>query len=92
MTVTKNRILVWAAVVAALVLASLVVSQFFIVQKAHSTFENYYAFRGCTSLLERTDTYGICTTNAGQTIKIVNVGGKWYLDGDLPVCYFDWCI
>jgi hypothetical protein len=52
--------------------------------KAHSTFENYYSFRGCTKLLERTDTYGTCVTNSGKTIKIVEYQGRWFLDGDLP--------
>jgi hypothetical protein len=52
--------------------------------KTHSTFENYYAFRGCTELLERTDTYGICKTDSGQTIKIVKFDNRWFLDGDLP--------
>ncbi len=52
--------------------------------QAHSTFENYYAFRGCSQLLEKTDTYGRCVTSDGQTIKIVLYSGKWYLDGDLP--------
>jgi len=55
-----------------------------ILTKAHSTFENYYAFRGCTQLIQKTDTYGICKTGSGQTIKIVLYNGKWYLDGDLP--------
>lgn len=53
-------------------------------RKAHSTFENYYAFRGCTQLLERTQDYGICKISSGATIKIVKFQGKWYLDGDLP--------
>jgi hypothetical protein len=57
--------------------------------KAHSTFDNYYAFRGCVELLERTDTYGICKTNSGQTIKIVKYQGKWFLDGDLPMRWFN---
>lgn len=52
--------------------------------KAHSTFENYYAFRGCVELIEKTDTYGICKTDSDQTIKIVKYQGKWFLDGDLP--------
>ena len=52
--------------------------------KAHSTFENYYAFRGCTELLEKTDAYGICRTGDGQVIKIVKFQDKWFLDGDLP--------
>jgi hypothetical protein len=60
------------------------ISQFLILQKAHSTFTNYYAFRGCIKLIERTDTYGICQLASGKTIKIVLFNGKWYLDGDLP--------
>jgi hypothetical protein len=58
--------------------------QWFLLRKAHSTFENYYDFRGCQQLIERTDTYGICKTDTGQTIKIVKYNDKWYLDGDLP--------
>lgn len=60
--------------------------------KAHSTFENYYAFRGCRKLLKRTDAYGICKTGNGQAIKIVKFNGKWYLDGDLPVCFLHICL
>ena len=52
--------------------------------KAHSTFENYYAFRGCVQLLVRTDNYGVCRLASGQTIKIVKFHDQWYLDGDLP--------
>lgn len=51
---------------------------------AHSTFENYYAFRGCQTLVDRTDTYGTCKLADGSTIKIVLINGKWYLDGDGP--------
>ena len=53
-------------------------------RKAHSTFENYYAFRGCTKLIQKTQDYGICKIESGQIIKIVKFQGKWYLDGDLP--------
>ena len=51
---------------------------------AHSTFQNYYQFRGCTQLVEKTDTYGICKLASGQVIKIVEIQNKWYLDGDGP--------
>lgn len=51
---------------------------------AHSTFENYYAFRGCQTLIDRTDTYGDCRLADGTTIKLVLINGKWYLDGDGP--------
>jgi len=60
-------------------------------RKAHSTFENYYDFRGCVQLLERTDNYGFCKIKSGQTIKIVKYKNKWYLDGDLPICQFGIC-
>ncbi len=53
-------------------------------RKAHSTFENYYAFRGCNQILNKTSDHGTCKTNTGQTIKIVKYNNKWYLDGDLP--------
>lgn len=51
---------------------------------AHSTFENYYKFRGCAELVEKTDTYGTCRLSSGEVIKIVKFQGQWYLDGDLP--------
>ena len=51
---------------------------------AHSTFENYYAFRGCQTLVDRTDTYADCTLADGSIIKLVLINGKWYLDGDGP--------
>jgi hypothetical protein len=56
----------------------------FYLQKAHSTFENYYAFRGCVQLLNKTDNYGICKLASGKAIKIVKYQGRWFLDGDLP--------
>ena len=49
---------------------------------AHGSFDNYYKFRGCVHLVEKTDTYGICELSSGETIKLVNIGNKWYLDGD----------
>lgn len=52
--------------------------------QAHTTFEKYYAFRGCTELLERTDAYAYCRLASGKEIKIVLYNGGWYLDGDLP--------
>ena len=66
------------------IIIGLVISQWFYLREAHSTFENYYVFRGCVELLQKTDNYGICQTGSGQTIKIVKYQNKWYLDGDLP--------
>jgi len=69
-----------------LIIASITLSvyQIILLNKAHSTFENYYAFRGCTKLLNKNDDFGTCQTNSGQNIKIVRFQNKWYLDGDLP--------
>ena len=50
---------------------------------AHSSFENYYKFRGCVALVEKTETYGTCRLQSGQVIKLVQVAGRWFLDGDL---------
>jgi hypothetical protein len=51
---------------------------------AHTTFDRYYAFRGCVQLVDKTDTYGDCKLADGQTIKLVLINNKWYLDGDGP--------
>ncbi len=84
MTVQKKRTLVILAAIIAVLAVILGVSQWIMLRRAHSSFDNYYAFRGCTQLLQKTDTYGVCETGSGQTIKIVEYQGKWYLDGDLP--------
>ena len=60
------------------------VYQVLYLRKAHSTFEKYYAFRGCQKLIERTDTHGLCQLKDGAIIKLVKYQDKWYLDGDLP--------
>jgi hypothetical protein len=59
---------------------------------AHSSFDNYYKFRGCQELINKTDDYGFCKLSSGEIIKIVKYNSKWYLDGDLPVsCGFFEC-
>lgn len=65
-------------------LAGFAIQQGIELDRAHSTFENYYAFRGCNQLIQKTDTSAVCKTNGGETIKIVKYHDKWYLDGDLP--------
>jgi hypothetical protein len=60
------------------------INQVLFLQKAHSTFENYYDFRGCRELVKKTTNYGQCRLGSGQIIKIVEYKGAWYLDGDLP--------
>lgn len=79
-----KNVFLWIILGVLVVLAALCVSYWTYFRRAHDTFENYYAFRGCTQLLEKTDTYGICKTSSGETIKIVAYDNKWYLDGDLP--------
>jgi hypothetical protein len=80
----KNKIVFLVVGIVAIILIAVVVYQFLIAARAHRTFENYYAFRGCTELLERTEAYGTCRTSSGATIKIVKYNDEWYLDGDLP--------
>lgn len=79
---TKN--LIKAAIAIVISIAIFGAYQVVMLNEAHSTFENYYAFRGCTELLEKTDTYGTCKIASGETIKIVKFEDKWYLDSDLP--------
>jgi sulfite exporter TauE/SafE len=84
----ENRKVMMVAV--AVLMIILAVYQYFYLKKAHSSFEDYYAFRGCTQLLERAVDYGRCKTDSGQTIKIVKYEGNWYLDGDLPCGFLCW--
>ena len=79
----KNKILIVLLLVALLIVIFGAV-QFFDLRKAHSSFDNYYAFRGCTQLIQRTDTSGICKIASGATITIVEINGAWYLEGDGP--------
>jgi len=88
----KKRTIVILLAIAILLAAGLVIDQYVVLRKAHSTFEDYYAFRGCTELLERTDTEGVCRTDTGQTITIVLYRGRWYLKGDLPGCFLGACL
>jgi purine-cytosine permease-like protein len=83
-TKLKRNLIIAAVAGVALVLLVVGIDQVIILRKAHSTFDNYYAFRGCAQLLEKTDTYGICKTTSGSTIKIVEIGNRWYLEGDGP--------
>ncbi len=77
---TKNLIL---GAILILAIGAFGVYQIHTLNVAHSSFENYYNFRGCTALVEKTDTYAICKLPSGETIKLVQVHDKWFLDGDL---------
>lgn len=78
----KKPFIILILIIAALIVFA--VQQVYTLNIAHSSFENYYKFRGCNKLVEKTDTYATCLTNSGQNIKIVLINGKWYLDGDGP--------
>ena len=82
--IEKNKKVTMIIVFFIAIFVFIIIKQVLFLQKAHSSFENYYVFRGCTELIEKTDTYGICKLSSGQTIKIVKYQNKWYLDGDLP--------
>lgn len=80
----QNKPLIVFIVLVILLILIFAISQWLYLRRAHSTFENYYAFRGCVQLIDKADDYGTCRTNSGQVIKIVKYENKWYLDGDLP--------
>lgn len=79
-----RKILIILALIAAIIILIFGIRYWLYLRKAHSTFDDYYAFRGCVQLLDKTDTYGVCKTNSGEIIKIVEYQNRWYLDGDLP--------
>jgi hypothetical protein len=82
----KYLIVIAAGII--VLLAFVGITQFITVNKAHSSFDNYYKFRGCTKLISRSDTEATCQLSNGSTIKIVKYHNKWYLDGDLPTTIF----
>ena len=83
-SLSKIKIIIATIALGGVLVVLLIISQIRYLQKAHSTFENYYAFRGCVQLINRTQEYGTCKISTGKTIKIVKFQKKWYLDGDLP--------
>ncbi|MCL4437527.1 hypothetical protein M1513_00615 [Patescibacteria group bacterium] len=88
----KIKLLAVVAALLALTVIGFWVYQILILRKAHSAFDNYYAFRGCAQLLSKTDSYGLCRLSSGQIIKIVEFRNGWYLDGDFPRCLFGVCL
>jgi len=88
----KDRLIIILISLAIVSIFILGINQVLVLRQAHSTFDNYYAFRGCVQLLEKTEDYGTCQTATGETIKIVKFNNKWYLDGDLPwACLGHFC-
>ena len=83
----EHFLIVVITIIAAFII-NIAVAQVFIVQSAHSSFDNYYKFRGCSELISRSDDSATCKLPSGETIKIVKYQNKWYLDGDLPNGWF----
>lgn len=83
----------WAqfAVAIIIVLLAVAIWQFVTLQKAHSSFTNYAAFRGCAQITGQSGATGTCTLANGQSITMVQFHGQWYLDGDLPMCWGNIC-
>ena len=89
---SKRNVIEGIILIVAILCIAFIINWLFILRRAHSSFKNYYAFRGCAALIKKTDTYGTCKLSSGQVIKLVKVQNKWYLDGDLPVCRFNICL
>jgi hypothetical protein len=82
-TVITYKKLTYSAIILVLIFLGFCIYWVHYLQVAHSSFENYYAFRGCIELIQKTDTYGTCKLADGSIIKLVQVDNKWFLDGDL---------
>ena len=84
MKIRKKKLLIIVIILAIIVVFVLGINYWLYLRKVHSTFDNYYFFRGCIKLLQKTDDYGTCKLASGNIIKIVKFQNKWYLNGDLP--------
>jgi hypothetical protein len=84
MNMANKKIILAIVGIIVVIFGALLVWQYIVLTKAHGSFANYYAFRGCVQLIYKTDTYGTCKTTSGATITIVEINGKWYLEGDGP--------
>lgn len=87
----KNKAVISIISLVVLLVVIFGIYEIYVTDKAHKTFENYYAFRGCIQMMSRTADSGTCKTGSGQTIKIVKFNDQWYLDGDLPTCWNNIC-
>jgi DNA-binding transcriptional regulator of glucitol operon len=79
-----KKFLLVVMVIMILAIGVMGIHQIYRVNRAHSTFANYYAFRGCSQLISQTATSATCALPSGQVIEIVEYENKWYLNGDLP--------
>ena len=94
-SVKINKTIFWIVAILIFIVvlgvSSLLLHYFAYLRLAHSSFANYYAFRGCTELLTKTATDATCRLADGSTIKLVLFHNRWYLDGDLPACLGKLC-
>jgi hypothetical protein len=84
LAISRKHTVIAISIIALSVVINLAIAQFFIVQNAHTSFENYYKFRGCSTLVSKSIDSAVCKLSSGESIKIVLYQNKWYLDGDLP--------
>jgi len=82
----KNHLWAQFALVAVTLLVIFFGWQLAILHKAHRTFDNYAAFRGCAAITSRTETSGTCTLGSGRSIKIVRFNDRWFLEGVCRCC------
>jgi hypothetical protein len=83
----EHYTIVIITIIIAIVL-NIVISQLVITRNAHSSFENYYKYRGCSELISKSASSALCNLPSGETIKLVEVKGKWYTDGDPQSSWF----
>ncbi len=81
---SKGKRILGSIAIAVVAVGAFLGYQVYRTNAAHSSFENYYAFRGCQELIEKTDSFATCRLADGSIIKLVLINNKWYLDGDGP--------
>ena len=81
---SRTKLIVFTIAIGIVLVLNLGISQMQYLEKAHTTFQAYYTFRGCVQLLEKTEKYGICRLPTGKTIKMVLFHEEWHLNGDVP--------
>lgn len=87
----KNKSFLILGFIIITIILVIFINQILVLRKAHSSFENYYTFRGCVKLLKKTPDSGLCKIKNNEEIKIIKFNNKWYLNGDLPFCISTFC-
>jgi hypothetical protein len=82
----KKKILIVSLIISialTLLVFGFMIYQIITTYQAHATFEGYCKWRGLEVVNQSSD-FGYCKDTSGQIFKMVLVGNRWYLDGDLP--------